>query len=231
MQLPVLRAIWLVWLGLSLLPSLPAGAKQDWFCQIAEDMENWACVQDAAQARNPQPERLPVPQTAHEPAPAPVPTVPTPAAAEPGLNDNSGASRPSMPQPAPTPPPAAVSEQESLPLHQQLAYHPAQATSFMDLPAEFWAVQVMALSTPEAVETYVRTANLKRMSAAVIESDGRLMYAIILGIYDTRDKAQRVANALPHPFEAVTPYVRTVASLQHAITRAQTLAPPSRDGA
>ena len=193
-------------------------ANEGWFCQTAPDNESWECQQDAALVRDPQPTRMPPPKQIASPASlASTPAAPT---------------TPPQPDPSPLPPMEAATPQHStaqdedtaLPLHLALAYSPENATSFMDLPPQFWAVQVMALSSAEAVEYYVSQQGLKRMSAAVVETQGQLMYALILGIYDSREKANRVAAALPPPFEAVEPYVRSVASLQAAIQRGEALA-------
>lgn len=91
----------------------------------------------------------------------------------------------------------------------------------MDIPPEFWAVQLIALSSKEALEAYARQHNVKGMPAARIAVDGKLFYILLLGIYETRALAAEASTELPAPFS--NPWIRSVRSLQRAMAQADEL--------
>ena len=108
----------------------------------------------------------------------------------------------------------------NLPDYQRLAYVPEQPTSLLELPGEFWVAQLMAVSSKEFLETYAEEKNLRGLSAARIASGNRLFFVLILGIYQTEQDAKQAITNLPPPYHRYRPLLRTLASLQKAMRRA-----------
>ncbi len=94
----------------------------------------------------------------------------------------------------------------------------------VDLPAEFFAVQIVALSSKQALESYVKERNLIGMSAARVEKDGKLYYVLLLGIYQTRERAELAAADRPPPLKDIKPWIRRLGSLQTSMIKADKLA-------
>ena len=105
-----------------------------------------------------------------------------------------------------------------------LAYQPDEPVALLDLPADFYAVQLMALQSPEAVEQFVTRNRLQGMSAARVAVDGDLRYALILGIYETEPLAQRALVGLPKPLRQFKPWLRKLSNLQEAMLQADRIA-------
>ncbi len=99
-----------------------------------------------------------------------------------------------------------------MPKHIRLAYRPEKTVNLVDLPAEFWAVQVIALSSKDALEAYANELDARGMSAAEIAVNGKLFYVLLLGIYETKAIAEEAITELEPNFQK--PWVRTVGSLQ-----------------
>ena len=125
--------------------------------------------------------------------------------------------------PDPEPAPAAVAVDPNAPDFQRLAYVPDKPTSLLDLPGEFWVAQIMAVSSKEFLETYAEEHNLRGLSAARIASGERLFFVLILGIYETKDRAQQAITNLPPPYHKYKPLLRNLASLQQAMRKADAM--------
>lgn len=122
--------------------------------------------------------------------------------------------------PDPEPAPAAAAVDPNAPDFQRLAYVPDQPTSLLDLPGEFWVAQIMAVSSKEFLEAYAEEHNLRGLSAARIASGDRLFFVLILGIYETKDRAEQAISNMPPPYHKYKPLLRTLASLQQAMRKA-----------
>ena len=122
---------------------------------------------------------------------------------------------------APTPRPAPP--EEALPAYRRLAYRPAEPTPITELPATFYTVQLMAVSTKESLETFVRERQLRSLSAARIESGGALYYVLLLGVYPNAEAAEQAAADLPPGLEEASRWVRSLGSIQEGIERANRL--------
>ncbi len=122
----------------------------------------------------------------------------------------------------PEPAPAAAAADPNAPAFQRLAYVPDKPTSLLELPGEFWVAQIMAVSSKEFLEAYAEEYNLRGLSAARIASGERLFFVLILGIYETKDRAQQAITNLPPPYNRYqkTILLRTLASLQQAMRKA-----------
>ncbi len=192
-------------------------AGEPWFCQTGADAERWECVQSEALAANPQPTRKP-PQP--EPPPPPLPERPEPVVSAPV--------EPSTETPVETP--ALVPDERprdgdaDIPKHVRLSYKPDRPVSILDLPEDFWAVQLVALSSPEALEEYVARHKMRGMSAARIWNGEQLFYILLLGIYETRAIAEEAITDLPPPFNLHAPWIRPLGSLQRAMMAADEVA-------
>ena len=130
----------------------------------------------------------------------------------------------SLAQPADEPVAEPAAESADRPKHVRLSYKPEKPMSILELPGDFWAVQLVALSSPEAVEEYVERHQMRGMSAARIWDGSQLFYVLLLGIYETRAVAEEAVTDLPPPFNLHTPWIRPLASLQRAMVAADEIA-------
>ena len=89
----------------------------------------------------------------------------------------------------------------------------------MDVPSEFWAVQLVAVSSKSALENFAKEHKIQGVSAAETAVNDKLFYVLLLGIYETRENAELAATELPYPFKE--PWIRPMASLQRAMARAE----------
>ena len=122
--------------------------------------------------------------------------------------------------------PLYISEQQltTEPKHVRLAYRPDRPTSLLDVPGTFWTVQLVAVSTKQALESYARAHRLDGMSAARIAHDGKLYYALLLGVYETQELAKEASADLPAPLNELGVWIRSLGSLQQAIVDGNKLA-------
>ncbi len=201
-------------------PARDPNEKGQWFCQSHVSNEEWDCIQDNALVTNPQPERIPPPREVERPV----------AGSLPGGPPRSYGLRPVRETPPrsaqPTPQAAApvddeVSTQDPMPDYVRLSYRPERPVSLLELPEDFWVVQLVSLSSREALEDHARNHGLQGMSAAQIWSQGQFFYILILGIYETREYAERASTNLPPPFDTHDPWIRSVGSLQRAMRAAE----------
>ena len=197
-----------------------------WFCQPGTATEEWECIQNEELARAPAPTRPPPAQPRQQqtiPSGGPQSTSRQPATRQRSVATLAPAARPPTQQATPTPDqpaPAAIQTADSRPEYARLAYRPDKPVSILDLPDDFAAVQLTALSSREALEQYASKNNMRGMSAARILSGNQLYYILLLGIYETHERAQRAIVDLPPPFAGLTPWIRSVGSLQNAMLAA-----------
>lgn len=124
---------------------------------------------------------------------------------------------------APAPSPKLVASVPALPLYQELAYQPAVPVALTELPADFYAIQLLALSSRQELEQFVMDNGLHGMAAARIESKGQLRHVLLAGIYQDQATAERAAASLPENLRVMQPWVRALDSLQGAMRRADEL--------
>ena len=92
--------------------------------------------------------------------------------------------------------------------------------SLKDLPGDYWAVQLIALSAGEL--TFMAETNLDELTGAMIEVKGARIMWPCLGF----TKPAPPQNSLPAtdpPHSRDEPYIRSMASLQSAMNRADSL--------
>lgn len=193
-----------------------------WFCELAENETDWQCSRSAAAAKSPAPQRLPRRRAETQPqnqnsAPREQANVSSLAA----TSDNSTA-RPDEPPRAS----ATTLPSEDVPLHVALAYRPGEAQRLIDLPGEFWAVQLAAFGSAEQLSEYAARHELRGMSAARIAKNSQLFYVLLLGVYETKENAQRASATVPEALN-IDPWIRSLGSLQQAMRAGESLAPAS----
>lgn len=199
--------------------------RDDWFCLANAGWDGWNCGRDPQLAQWPLPPRPARPAVAGTapateaataaagviPAQAATARVPAPAAA-------------TAAHPGPVTPAAAAPPATPEPDWRHLAYHPATVLPLEELPAEFYAVQVVALSSMAALEDFRTAHRLSGVLGAQVESGGRVYYVLLLGVYETLADARAAAESRPESLQATTPWIRKLGTLQAAVMRAELLA-------
>jgi len=109
------------------------------------------------------------------------------------------------------------------PLYITLAYKPEKPTALLDLPETFWAIQIMAMQDQTALNSFVTDNQLFGVSGAKIESQGKLFYALLLGVYESRSIAEEAWESRPQSIRSLKPYFRDLGSLQNAIRNGENL--------
>lgn len=178
------------------------GSEDDWQCLPAPD-GGWACMQEPdAAASEPSPPALP--------SPLPTPEAPP---AELGKARPSAPSRPARVRPQLPPTPAA----------QPPA--PTEPADLARAPANHYAVQLIALGSEAALDAFVAERQLGHMMRVRVASGGRLHYALLAGIYPSRQEANQAVAALAPALRALKPWVRAVGGLQAAMAEADARVP------
>jgi septal ring-binding cell division protein DamX len=115
--------------------------------------------------------------------------------------------------------PVAPAPPESMAASPESPAAAIAATPLERLPPDFYAVQLAAVTRRDEVEALAERLDLERPLTARIERDGALFWVLLLGIYPDRAEAERAATAIPSS-AALSPWVRSVGSLQQAMARA-----------
>ena len=169
--------------------------RDPWICEPGATLDEWHCVRSsAAPAGAGTPARLRQLLAEQQPQEA-------------------------APLPAEAPPPPALPEDDQ-PDYERLAFRPEQATSILDLPGEYWTVQLIAMTSAEGLENYAEANGLQGFSAARIASGGDIYYVLLLGIYQSEEDAKLAVASMPDQLHDLSPWVRSVASLQRAMRAA-----------
>ena len=120
----------------------------------------------------------------------------------------------------PTPSPSRVANKTEPVISAQID---SQAQSLEDLPGDYWAVQLIALKSQKELREFMRSTQLDELSGAMIKVKDRTWYVALLGVYEDRASAERAAAERPAVLQRYEPYIRSVASLQAAMSAASTL--------
>ena len=120
----------------------------------------------------------------------------------------------------PTPSPSRVADKTE---PVTLAQVDSQSRSLDDLPGDYWAVQLIALKSQKELREFMRSTQLDELSGAMIKVKDRTWYVALLGVYEDRASAERAAAERPAVLQRYEPYIRSVASLQAAMSAANTL--------
>ncbi len=205
-------------------PSAVAEGDPNWFCGTGTENGEWACVRDQELRVGAAPPEPPArPQTAPVATEPPVPE-PMPDARTDVADDSVLGVEPLPPTDAPTITKAAPKESPPDAPRDQPGERPGGTVPLVDVPPDYYVVQLVALASKEALEEYAARKGLHGMSAARVERDGKLFYVLLLGIFRDRQDADAAAANLPPELEDFDPWVRRVGSLQEAIRRGDALA-------
>lgn len=89
--------------------------------------------------------------------------------------------------------------------------------SLRDLPADHWAVQLIALGSKAELQAFINAQELDELSGATVRVKGKIFYIALLGVYPNRLAAEQAAVARPASLQRYEPYIRSMASLQTAM--------------
>jgi len=81
----------------------------------------------------------------------------------------------------------------------------------------------MSLSNKSNLEAYFSKHQLMGLSAARVESNGAILYVLLLGIYENFDNAKQASENMPEQLKEINPWVRSMGSLQKAMVKADDL--------
>ena len=214
-----------------------------WFCDQGEQNKEWVCVQNETiqPASNENPDNI---SSLSEPekrdvrpikelleTPKSVTRRIAPIENEEAETEEVESSFKSVSAPAPVsarpsedePAPATKSLLSDLPLYVQLSYKPGQPINISKLPPEFYVVQLMSLTEKANLEAYFAKHKLIGLSAARVESNGQILYVLLLGIYENYANAQQASENMPADLSDIKPWIRSLKSLQKAMLRADEL--------
>ena len=107
--------------------------------------------------------------------------------------------------------------------YRELAYRPERATALLDLPGDYYALQLATRDTRAALERFAEAHRLVGLPHVRVARGGRVTYVLLAGVYRNRDDAKRVRDSLPTRLGSMRPWVRRLQSLQNAMLRADAL--------
>ena len=103
-----------------------------------------------------------------------------------------------------------------------LSYRPDVPTRIEDLPDNYYAVQLAAFSDMKKANNYASNNTwLVEPRGVRIASGSKKYYVILLGIYESRTRAERAANSIAQHVGSDKPWVRSMTSLKPAIKAAE----------
>ncbi|MCZ6458096.1 MAG: AAA family ATPase [Gammaproteobacteria bacterium] len=128
----------------------------------------------------------------------------------------------------PAPPPArpqtdAVQPQPSLGAEVQLtdavpASRGRDAAWLLRQPVNAFTLQLLTVSTHERAVAFVNGQEYPEQFAVYrLQRDGRLLFVVVYGLFDSRDEAQSVAVNLPESISKISPWARPLGQIQDAI--------------
>ena len=187
-----------------------------WFCQSSPDSEEWDCVRSESLVRNPKTEAIKREQRQTQTVDKQI------------SKDSQSVPKKTELEPKETITPTRSPKEldsSDLPAYFRLAYRTEEPVPLLDLPKSFWAVQLIALSNKDALEKYANTSSLVGLSGARVASNGKLLYVLLLGIYETKDLAIQAVASLPdNETRKPTPWARSLDSLHKAMISGDYLA-------
>lgn len=98
-----------------------------------------------------------------------------------------------------------------------------EPTALQEVPASYWAVQLIALGSQGELRAFIRDTQLDELIGAMINVRGKTWYVALLGVYETRAEAAQAAAERPLLLQRYEPYIRSMASLQAAMAEADRL--------
>ncbi|MCY4143281.1 MAG: SPOR domain-containing protein [Gammaproteobacteria bacterium] len=102
-----------------------------------------------------------------------------------------------------------------------LSHRPDAPTLIENLPDTFYAVQLAAFSDMQKANNYASNASwLVEPRGVKTASGGKTYYVILLGIYETRTRAERAVSSISKHIGSDKPWIRSMTSLKPAIRAA-----------
>ena len=177
--------------------------KDNWFCDMGVENQTWECVKDTTPAGS-RKRLMRSPLTSDQITPKTSPT-----AVQNSVNSVGAiATEPSI----------------GMPLYRRLAFKPGHSVNLIDLPPDYFTVQLFAVSNKAALEKFVREQKIQGLSATRIARGDQLFFVLLLGIYSDENTARLAATNMPIGLNSLTPWVRQLGSLQDAMRRGDDLA-------
>ena len=116
----------------------------------------------------------------------------------------------------PVPPP-------NLPLYRRLS-EAATSLDLLALPADYYALQLLAMSSQEALDSFAAEQGLQGALATRVARDGKIFHVLLAGVYADQAAAEQALGSLPATVRALRPWIRPVGLLQKAIRQAGDMA-------
>lgn len=136
-----------------------------------------------------------------------------------GYDPSSGVNVKQTSTPAPTN--TVMESNTDEPEYLWLSYRPETPTRIEDLPDNFYAVQLAAFSDMKKANKYAADSTwLIDPRGVRTVASGKEYYVILLGIYETRTRAERAANSIANHVGSDKPWIRSMTSLKPAIRAA-----------
>jgi DamX protein len=85
-------------------------------------------------------------------------------------------------------------------------------------PVDAFTLQLLTVSTHERAVAFVNGQEYPEQFAVYrLQRDGRLLFVVVYGLFDSRDEAQSVAVNLPESISKISPWARPLGQIQDAI--------------
>ena len=102
-----------------------------------------------------------------------------------------------------------------------LSYRPSTPTRIEDLPDSYYAVQLAAFSDMQKANRYATNAKwLVEPKGVQTKSGSKKYYVILLGVYESKTRAERAAKSISRHVGSDKPWIRSMTSLKPAIKAA-----------
>lgn len=130
---------------------------------------------------------------------------------------------PVVPAPSPTPSPTPPAEPEPEPdLRGAADAGPASrgrdAAWLLRQPVDAFTLQLLTVSSQERAVAFVNAQQYPEQFAVYrLRRDGRALFVVVYGLFDSRDEAQAIAVNLPESISKIRPWARPLAQIQDAI--------------
>lgn len=105
-------------------------------------------------------------------------------------------------------------------MYRQLAHSGDAQADLLSLPANFYALQLLAMSSQEALDSFAAEQGLRQTISTRVARDGTVFYVLLAGIYADQDAAERALASLPPAVQALPPWIRPLGLLQRAMRQA-----------
>lgn len=125
--------------------------------------------------------------------------------------------------PSPTPSPTPPAEPEPEPdLRGAADAGPASrgrdAAWLLRQPVDAFTLQLLTVSSQERAVAFVNAQQYPEQFAVYrLRRDGRALFVVVYGLFDSRDEAQAIAVNLPESISKIRPWARPLAQIQDAI--------------